>query len=283
MILDSLQIIFLFGLFGFFTNWIAYKRHFYHFPPPATLSLTAFQLLGVFAIYCGVMLLVAPILVSLLYTLSSPGTPSPAVLNVFQGVLIGGMITLLFLFCRVYAKQVTSKIWKDRTFSGSKSVLMDFGLGMLTWFLSFPLATIAGQFFDLLIYLALGMENYEQVAVRYLRTTLNSPSQLVFALLTIVFIAPCIEEFLFRGCLQNYFKTYVGAKPAILLSAAAFSLFHFSSSQGAGNFSLLPSLFIFACFLGFIYERQRSLFASIGLHLTFNLASSLRILFFPEG
>ena len=98
---------------------------------------------------------------------------------------------------------------------------------------------------------------------------------------TIVIAAPCIEEFLFRGCLQSFLKQYMSTKGAILFSSLCFSLFHFSLSQGLGNISLCASLFVFALFLGFIYETG-SLFASVGLHMTFNIVSAGRVLFFPE-
>jgi uncharacterized protein len=156
-------------------------------------------------------------------------------------------------------------------------------MGVLTWIISFPLVIAVGQFADLLLYLFFKYENYEQVAVRYLKTTLGSPPMLAIALFTILIAAPIIEEFLFRGCLQNFFKRYMLTKNAILLSALCFSLFHFAPSQGIGNISLVVSLFLFALFLGFIYERQASLFASIGLHMTFNAVSTFRILFFSEG
>jgi membrane protease YdiL (CAAX protease family) len=68
---------------------------------------------------------------------------------------------------------------------------------------------------------------------------------------------------------------------AIVFSSICFSAFHFSFSQGIGNISLLFSLFVFALFLGFIYERQGSLFASISLHMTLNIVSVARILLSP--
>ena len=105
---------------------------------------------------------------------------------------------------------------------------------------------------------------------------------LAVALFTILIAAPIIEEFLFRGCLMTYLKRYMPPKGAITLSALCFSLFHFAPSQGFGNISLVASLFVLALFLGFIYERQASLFASIGLHMTFNAVSTFRILFFPD-
>ncbi|MGL5263711.1 MAG: lysostaphin resistance A-like protein, partial [Candidatus Rhabdochlamydia sp.] len=123
--------------------------------------------------------------------------------------------------------------------------------------------------------------NYEQVAVRYLKKSIYSPSQLIPALIMIVCAAPIIEELLFRGCLQSYLKRYMKSSLAIIFSSLCFSVFHFSFSQGIGNVSLLFSLFVFALFLGFIYERQGSLFASIGLHMTLNVVSVVRILLSP--
>src|SRR4029077_13952502 len=96
-----------------------------------------------------------------------------------------------------------------------------------------------GQIFDLIIYLPFGVVNYEQVAVRYLKTTLASPSMLVIALILILLAAPVVEEFLFRGCLQTWFKQYLGPKAAILLAALCFAFFHLAPSQGIGNLSLI--------------------------------------------
>src|SRR3989304_2390656 len=71
--------------------------------------------------------------------------------------------------------------------------------------------------------------------------------------------------------------------PVIFLAGLCFALFHLAPSQGLGNISLIVSLFAFSCYLGFIYEKRGSLFASIGLHMTFNAVSTFRILFFPES
>ena len=79
----------------------------------------------------------------------------------------------------------------------------------------------------------------------------------IIALFTIIIAAPVTEEFIFRGMLQNWLKTKLGTKSAIITASACFALFHLSSSQGLGNISLALSLFSFACFLGFIYEKQK--------------------------
>lgn len=282
MIGDSILLILLFGALGAITNWIASSKGFYALPKGNIIPIGGWQVIGVFAIYLAVMLILAPYLGKLLFFLSGPNMPPAALMSVVQLLVLITLVISLYFFC-LPQKAIIKRVWKDRSVPQANSIPYDIGLGALTWFIAFPLVAIIGQFFDLLIYLIFNVESYEQVAVRYLKTTLVSPSQLVLALVTILLVAPCVEEFLFRGCLQTYFKRHLGTKSAIMLSALCFSIFHFSSSQGVGNISLMASLFTFACFLGFVYERQASLFASIGLHITFNLASSIRILFYPEG
>jgi len=283
MIGDSIEAILLFGAIGAFTNWFAWSRGFYQLHPAPSIPIHLKQVVGVFAIYMGMMLFVAPLIARMLISLSSPSTPPVSMINSVQVLILAAVMVSLILFCRSQGKEEMKKIWKNRAVPHCQPIYYDIGLGMLTWLLSFPIVAVIGQFLDLLIYLAAGVETYEQVAVRYLKNTLVSPSQLTIALLTILIIAPAIEEFLFRGCLQTYFKRQLGTKAAILMTSFCFALFHFSSTQGVGNISLIGSLFVFALFLGFIYERQSSLFASIGLHMTFNFASAMRILMMPEG
>lgn len=283
MIADSIEVFLYFGLIGALTNWIAWKNNYFHLPVRPALPIALAQVLSVFAIYLGMILFAGPILLKLL-ELFADGRHIPVGMLTFLQILILGLIVVfLTIYGRSQNETLMKKIWKNTEGPQSKPVMFDIGLGILVWFISFPAVAVVGQFFDLLIYLFAGFESYEQVAVRYLRTNVAHPSMLAIALATILILAPIIEEFLFRGCLQNYFKRHLGTKAAILLTSLCFALFHYSGSQGLGNISLIASLFVFACFLGFTYERQGSLFASIALHVTFNLASSLRILLNPDS
>ncbi len=128
------------------------------------------------------------------------------------------------------------------------------------------------------VYALFNITTYDQVAVLYLKIAMQSPALLVSMLISILVVAPILEEFLFRGLLQTYLKNYLGKKGAIFVAALLFGLFHFNSAQGVGNISIILSLFSFGCFLGFIYERQGSLLASISLHATFNAVNVLYII-----
>lgn len=277
MITSSIELILIFGLIAFLLNWFAFSKGFYQIPTRKEGVLVSFkQMIAAFGIYLGFTIFVIPVFVRLLQYLASPLFPSMPLVIFTQMILLLAMVFWLFHFFK--SQNSLNQIWK-----GSKTpIIQDLGVGALTWALSFPIVVIVGQFFDLLIYLIFGIENYEQVPVRYFKESLGSTPQVLMALSTILILAPVIEEFLFRGCLQNYFKKVLGTRSAILLTAFCFALFHFSFSQGVGNISLIASLFVLACFLGFIYEKRQSLYASIGLHMTFNLISTLRILLFPD-
>lgn len=280
MIADSLELILIFGFMGFLINWFAFSKGFYQMPlRKESVEVSFKQLIGTFGIYLGFVIFVIPSCIRLLQYLSSPLFPSMTLINVVQVLLLLAMAFWIVRFFNAQKQNLFGKIWK----SSASPIAQDMGIGALTWALSFPIVVLVGQFFDLFIYLIFGVENYEQVPVRYFKESLGSFPQVIMALFTILILAPVIEEFLFRGCLQNYLKKHLGIKFAIFLTAFCFALFHFSFSQGLGNIALIASLFALACFLGFIYEKRQSLYASIGLHMTFNLISTLRILFSSDG
>lgn len=281
---DFYQMIVLFGLLGFVLIWFAQKQGFFSLPQGREKhhNPVLFKtVLASFGIYLGMTMAVAPMVVSL-YRIFASDNPSSGFLGSLQLLMLGAIFLLFFLYCKAQNPKLFGWIWKDRCIPHPKPIGIDFLLGILTWIISFPVVVVVGQVIDMLLYFFFDFQGYEQVAVRYLKTTLESPPMLTVAIFTILLAAPVIEEFLFRGCLQNYFKRHMPTRHAIALSALCFSLFHLSPSQGIGNIALVATLFSFALFLGFIYERQASLFASIGLHMTFNAVSTFRILFFPE-
>jgi len=171
-------------------------------------------------------------------------------------------------------------IWKeDFTFL---STLKDFGLGILIWIISFPVVAFVDQIANLVTYLVFGVSHVEQVAVRYVRLAAESPYLLTIAMISTVIAAPILEEWVFRGFMQTYLKSKIGFFKALICTSLIFALFHLSPAQGAGNFTLIFSLFTLALYLGFLYERQKSLIAPIALHMTFNSISVIRIVLFSS-
>ena len=273
--IDHIELILIFGLVGFILNRFAYKKNFFKLPDSSPFAKTKLCLIHVvisFAIYLINSILVAPLIIQGLHP-----TSYELAATWIQLATLFSSILLLIGFCTVSLQDSFTKILKDR--SGTSTPLLDAFFGMLMWFLAFPVVAAVEQCVDLFVYSLFNIQSYEQVAVLYLKRALASPSQLIAALLMILVAAPVMEELLFRGLLQTWIKKHLGVKAAILLASLCFALFHISASHGPGNLSLVLSLFVFSCFLGFIYERQKSLLSSMILHITFNLVSTLRIIF----
>lgn len=275
--------IWLLGLIGLIANAIAWRNGFYSidpFPPWGFRRTTLKHVISIFAIYLSTSFFV-PALIATLAPIQF--LQKLAGLTWIQSFTIAATILLLVLYCSTLSPADMKAVWKGHFAKETPSLLSDFVFGALCWFLIFPVITFLGHFLDILVKALFGLEYYEQVAVRFLKMAQAYPPLLIVVIISIVIIAPLVEEFLFRGILQTWLKKHLGPKAAIGLASLAFALFHFSPSQKMGNIPLVTSLFAFAAFLGFLYEKRRSLLAPIGLHLAFNLMSSLRVILLLKG
>ncbi len=278
--MDHLFAALLFAAVGAIALLISYRLSFFRVKElreiPSTLR---FPLVG-FIGYLAVFFIIAPLSIKLFSTSFIEFMKhSPALLiTVLQFLALAWTVTFLFCFSILQEKEVIRGIWIHPDRARFKCLINDFGLGLLTWLISFPLVAATAQLVEYFVFILTGYTGIDQVAIRFLKMTKASPYLLTIALFAILIAAPVIEEFVFRGILYTYIRGKIKRVGALILSSLIFALFHFSPQQGVGNFSLLVSLFILALFLGFIYERQRSLIAPIALHMTFNSISVIRIL-----
>ena len=81
--------------------------------------------------------------------------------------------------------------------------------------------------------------------------------------LTIVLIAPVLEEFFTRGILLTRWTVKWGVPRAILASSIVFGLLHTNFIGG----------FCFACVMAIFYIRTKSLFVPISIHIVNNLTA----------
>jgi membrane protease YdiL (CAAX protease family) len=91
--------------------------------------------------------------------------------------------------------------------------------------------------------------------------------------LTAAVLAPCCEEFLFRGFFYGVWKRYLGPRKAAILASLLFAAMHTSLSS-------FPALFVLALCLTLAYERTGSLLVPIGFHACFNF-TSLLVIYLP--
>lgn len=150
--------------------------------------------------------------------------------------------------------------------------------GAAWWLLAFPLAILLGATVKLALELLIEFEPSQQLAVKFLKNL--QEDRLLFAInaAAIATLVPLSEEILFRGCLFNFLKSILPFGAALFLNGVIFSLFHMDIGQGWSNAELLTALIPLGMILGWVYERERSLWASIGLHSIFNFFGVMNIL-----
>ena len=161
------------------------------------------------------------------------------------------------------------RLWQPTT-QKPQRFFIEWGKGVLTWLVAFPLVSTLGLTSKLVMRMFYTGPEPEQVAIQHLKNAMESPGAFFFAVLAITLFIPITEELLFRGFFQNWLKRHFSSVWAITVSSLVFALVHLSVSQAWMNVVLFISPLGLSCFLGYLYEREKSLWAPIGLHMVFN-------------
>ena len=273
---STIWAIIIFGILGIIFHVVAKRYTLFRLPEePWPGRPWRFWQIGVlFVVYIVVAMGITPIILWLART-NDPYMPFALQIAISQWTTIGCTGLFFFILSFTIFKDRAKTTWKAE---GGGTILGDIGFGLIFWVIALPTVFAIDQVFELLNYLAFGVIGVEQLAVLYLREAIETPFLLTTALIAIILGAPFIEEFLFRGCLQGWIRSRVGKKSGILITSLIFALFHYTGSQGHGNIPIIASLFVLSVYLGWVYEKRQSLWASITLHLVFNTANVVYIL-----
>ena len=268
-----LLLVFGFGLSTF--SFAFSKGLFKKFKEALPLFIEGKYVLAGFTLFITIQLIVVPVL-SLIFllllgwNLSEIENLTPLAkgwLNFF--VILGGFVALSMVFFMLNGLQ-RRQLFGETNASWNQNLF----LGAAIWFVVFPFVLVFSEIVDLVVWFFFHHTRVEQIVVQKFKQTFNYPWLFSLTAVEIITIVPLSEEFLFRGLLQNWLKKRLGGPFwGVVCSAAIFASFHFSPELGLSNIQLLSSLFMLGCALGFLYERQRSLWAPIGLHSFFNLMS----------
>lgn len=276
-------------VFAALITWIAWRRGFFQLGPDTLSHAQRPSLLdvsGAFLLFLAVELLLIPGLAEL-YVFNKTGNFLKAGDFKLDKTMQGW-----FTFAAMMASAVAivgysfllPVVKRKALYWGNSSVsaLRDFFSGALTWFLSYPWVIALSHLLAIIFYYFGPLPEAEQEAVKQLKFSFSTPWLFWCTVLSVIFLVPLAEEILFRGFLQRGIIPYVGRWGGIALASLIFAFFHFSTTQGWTNIELILSLFILSCYLGFIYEKRGSIWAPVGLHMTFNLISILAIIW-QEG
>ena len=189
--------------------------------------------------------------------------------NLWKFIVTIVCVGILFIF--MY--HVHTKLFKPKV--KRKIQLKDLIFVFLTY--------IALRFSDYLIYslwssMAYGTDRTKLVDFFFKATQTITADKFVFALeaLELVCIAPLIEEFLFRGFLNNLLREKVNAFVRMSIVSILFTVIHMPYIH---NWIQFLAYLIGSIVLFLIYERRRSLFDAILLH---SLSNGLLVILFIE-
>lgn len=93
--------------------------------------------------------------------------------------------------------------------------------------------------------------------------------------LTAGFVAPVLEETLFRGVISNRIREDWGEGPAVIGSALLFGIYHWNLTQGIVAFAM-------GIFLAWAYQKTGALFLCICMHAAVNLTATLLLASWDE-
>lgn len=265
------------SLLSLLTTWLAWQYGFFQKPCPLFPMVKGIEVLRGFALFLAFEIFIVPSLIALYFWFVWGQNIQQQINDTRQGwfnilAILGGFIGVMMSIWLIPHSR-RKLIWGDHL-----RWYRDFFMGIISWFVSYPLVLVLGQVISIAVLIFSKETPSDQTAVLQLKRILNDSLLSKVTILAIITLVPIIEECLFRGLLQSWLKYRIKSYPlAILITSLIFSLFHYSPSQGITNIELLFSLFLLSCFLGYIYERQHSLWAPIGLHAFFNAMSVLMI------
>lgn len=239
--------------------------------PPANARppFTSFRGLAVFVLFCAVGLIFAPLLVSVGYAVLKPffhWTLSTRALvgnTFFQ--LVAQAVFYVFLMVYVYAAVVGYHhlpFWRGIGWKAparrhlSVLILTGVGLTILVGLLA-QLMPDKGEF--------------------PLEKLFSSPTAAYTLAVFAIFVAPFMEELIFRGILFAFFQAKAGVALAVLSTAVLFAAFHIEEYWGAWHHVLLILV------VGLVLSTARAvtgwLAPSVIVHMTYNGCLMLALYF----
>lgn len=177
-------------------------------------------------------------------------------------VLLSGLIFLILAYSRVW-HSLHPEV--DSLFLGADGTVAScVKEGVLACLLWIPIHMIISVIWIQSLE-AMGIEISSQAAIQIFELAAMGNNNLLMLtiFINVIFIAPILEELLFRGLLFRWLKSRLPVVPAIMISAAIFGGFHDS----------IASIFPITClgaYLAWLFQRKGQLLTCITFHMVFN-------------
>ncbi len=191
--------------------------------------------------------------------------------SVYRGLVSGTaaavnavVFGLIFLIC----KKLKRPLLKVNKTGFKEAVLvLILTLGMLGFVFTFII--ISDKISDYIKSLSEQMEQYKQSVDRYsnVKQEVVPLWDSLLYLVSLCFIVPLEEEFIFRGAIFGILKMKMRPAAALVITAAIFGIMHRVSIHTA--YAIVCGIILTAC-----YHYTENIFASVAMHSIFNILGS---------
>lgn len=170
--------------------------------------------------------------------------------------------TWIIAICLLFINLVVFYVFWKRRYSNLSFLWSENAKRLYFWVI---IASIGYLMVDWHLEELLPFADWESDTVESLNQLVSNP----IGLITAAFVAPVVEEVVFRGAilralLQKKWNPWI----AIVISAAIFGIIHLNLTQGV-------SAFVVGIFMGWLFYRTRSIWPGVILHMMNNTISSL--------
>lgn len=180
-------------------------------------------------------------------------------------------VPLYLLFQKTFKTKISWR-WPHWT-----NLLLSFGV--------FILSRIAAAIVVAILVVALGLQGEILTLFADLSGDLSGRDfNPLLLFLTVAVAVPVWEEYIFRGYFYNTLRKYSRFIPAAILSSFVFAIMHFANGGGtvAGTLAVVVSIFILSLGITYMFERDRSLWIPIIMHMLNNGIVVLLALIFSQ-
>jgi hypothetical protein len=162
---------------------LSWKLNYFRLPEKeAGRSLTLQNLIGIFLVFLSVQLILLPLIAMVGMSIIEGrwvgmhvATTDPILLGWFDVTAITSSAFAMGLYL-LMTRETAFKIALGRKgLKGGSQLLTDLGIGMLSWPLGYSIMLTVGQLASVLVLLLLPGKRDEQVAVKHLKMTMESP------------------------------------------------------------------------------------------------------------
>jgi membrane protease YdiL (CAAX protease family) len=202
-------------------------------------------------------------------------------LSMMAAYALQGMTIVVVCLMVVMARKPGSRVASDLMADGGVPLsrrtpfLASLGIGILGFVVAFPLAQSVGMLAGWIQRLTSDVvpDLVAHDTLQALRESPDDPWGLLIMVL-VVLATPVIEEFAYRGMVQQGFRRLGGQRiGAVILTSCLFVFMHVPAVPGASLASAVASLFTLSLILGWLFERTGRLAAPIVAHGLFNLGN----------